>query len=659
MSTTYGAALPDSEVLVHARVTNYLSLLPSFASFLQAHTQEAISHSSKLSSLIGNYRKQTSTQAVERSGGTDSTLERALAAVLEQMDLQAREVGLRADQEAKQVGQVLDQVGTRLELVKRKHHEHYKKLLSERDRTNDQREKSKSTYYSACEQVESCRQKKASAKEGRDLEKATKNYDLAFEEMLQTKNQYLLDIDVSNVAKDKLYNQHLPALHDDYQVLEQSSTVHFVHSIDKMIQVQLESLERLRNSVEQAKQALALVNPQQDQDTFVNRWSATKLAAWEVPPDATFQECQVWHDTDEFSTTPASITYLQNVQLKSTTKLSEVSPAFETKRREIGGLRNLREAYERDWGLGDAVSVIENLFTVTHETTLLEIAQTEHRSQIELINATLGDSASTGLRPHEFKPSSFVTPSTCAVCEGSVWGKGIKCDKCGMAVHAKKCEMKVPAGCTARPGAGVVRHKSKKSPASTNTGANPPPSASMSNLSLNRSTSSGIGSSAPMTSSGSASRPPPRRTVPPPIGGVSSNPTAPPNETLPTAVMAYDYCAATASELTVSEGDSVSIVELQDAAGWTKVRTRDGREGLVPGSYFVEDPSSISVTQSRGQEVVAIYDYTATLDEEISIVQGERAVLVGRGFEYGDGWAQVEIPSRGQGILPASYIQLV
>ena len=213
------------------------------------------------------------------------------------------------------------------------------------------------------------------------MEKATKNYDAAFEEMLRTKNQYLLDIDSSNVFKDRLYNVHLPALHDDYQVLEHSTTLQMVHSVEKMIGIQKESLEKLQQSVGKAKMELEGIVPERDQEEFVNRYSATKLAAWEVPPDAAFEECAVWHDTvrltlstyrclrrlmdqihvvqDDFSTTPASTTYLQNVQIKSTSRLNEITPAFETKRRELSGLKNLREAYERDWGLGDTIGVIE------------------------------------------------------------------------------------------------------------------------------------------------------------------------------------------------------------------------------------------------------------------------------------------------------------
>lgn len=173
--------------------------------------------------------------------------------------------------------------------------------MSERDRTNEQRDKSKSVYYSACESVESTRQKKSGAKEGRDLEKATKAYDQAFSEMLIAKNQYLLDIDLSNAAKDKLYNQHLPSLHDDYQLLEHSMTLQFVGLVEKMIAIQAESLERLGQSVRKAKEELEKVRPEEDQESFVNRWSASKLAAWEVPPDATFEECSVWHDTVRIS----------------------------------------------------------------------------------------------------------------------------------------------------------------------------------------------------------------------------------------------------------------------------------------------------------------------------------------------------------------------
>jgi hypothetical protein len=70
----------------------------------------------------------------------------------------------------------------------------------------------------------------------------------------------------------------------------------------------------------------------------------------------------VLRQQNEMSTTPPSIVYLQNVKLKALARIAEILPAIDTKRREIGGLRNLRDAYEKDRTLGDAGAVLEVRF---------------------------------------------------------------------------------------------------------------------------------------------------------------------------------------------------------------------------------------------------------------------------------------------------------
>lgn len=54
----------------------------------------------------------------------------------------------------------------------------------------------------------------------------------------------------------------------------------------------------------------------------------------------------------------------------------------------------------------------------------------------------------------------------------------------------------------------------------------------------------------------------------------------------PSATLLYAYDAATAFELSVQASDVVRVVEPEDDAGWIKVRTSDGRVGLVPASYL-------------------------------------------------------------------------
>lgn len=69
-----------------------------------------------------------------------------------------------------------------------------------------------------------------------------------------------------------------------------------------------------------------------------------------------------------------------------------------------------------------------------------------------------------------------------------------------------------------------------------------------------------------------------------------------------TATALYTYAATTAFEISVDEGEVVGVVEGEDEEGWSKVRTRDGRVGLVPASYLQlgGDPSAPAEEEGRG-----------------------------------------------------------
>lgn len=227
--------------------------------------------------------------------------------------------------------------------------------------------------------LESARLKKSQAKDDRALEKATKVYDLAVDDMEIAKNQFLIDTDVANVAKSRLYNTDLPALHDDFQLLEATSVSQLVFLVLKGVGLERNTLGKLLDNVQKAEEALRSINIDADQATFAGTYSGEKLTTWQLPRDLEFEVCPVWHDSvrlffllrrraltsqsqAEMATTPAANNYLQNIKLKSLSRLSEISPSIESKRREISGLRNLREAYEKDRSLGDAASVLEVRF---------------------------------------------------------------------------------------------------------------------------------------------------------------------------------------------------------------------------------------------------------------------------------------------------------
>jgi hypothetical protein len=69
--------------------------------------------------------------------------------------------------------------------------------------------------------------------------------------------------------------------------------------------------------------------------------------------------------------TESAINHLLNVKMKALVRLAEISPAIESKRREIAGLRNLRDAYETNRSLGDAGSVLEVTLSLSSSSTLI------------------------------------------------------------------------------------------------------------------------------------------------------------------------------------------------------------------------------------------------------------------------------------------------
>lgn len=104
---------------MHQRATTQLALLPAFAGFLSTLGSLNRDYTQKAASHIGAFRLQVARSAQER-GGDQASTERALSAVLEQVDLQVRMAGEGFDATAKEVAARMDQVGNRLDAVRKK-----------------------------------------------------------------------------------------------------------------------------------------------------------------------------------------------------------------------------------------------------------------------------------------------------------------------------------------------------------------------------------------------------------------------------------------------------------------------------------------------------------------------------------------------------------
>lgn len=467
------------------------------------------------------------------------------------------------------------------------------------------------------------------------------------------------------------------------------------------------------------------------------------VAPWQEPPDMVFEPSPVWLDDSAMAIDETAKIYLRNVLGKSKSQLRDLKQEVDRRRREVEAVKMIRKNIRQGKDRRDEVEMVKAMFNA--QELLHEVERQRLTAEVEThtITSTVGD-VSLGAQNHTFKSQTFKVPTNCDLCGERIWGlsaKGFDCQDCGYTCHSK-CELKVPAQCPGEQSKeGKKKLKAERQAASKvapPSSGRPPdnvtelPALSRSNTmdtlssgyaaSANRSVSGkvqtedtgtdGAGSSPPASKPATMRgnrivAPPPTQYVAEmpgnvPSGGGSS--TTPPTEQR--GRMNYAYQATTEGEVTVEEGDEVSIVELDgtcenffrsvtlmstltesDGSGWTSVRLNAHTVGLVPTSYLeilatppvLERPvssysnSSTSLTGSipgkkkgpmvapkRGAKklkyVEAMYDYDSRSDAEWSMSEGERFVLVNK--DTGDGWADVEKGGITKSV-PANYIQEV
>lgn len=323
------------------------------------------------------------------------------------------------------------------------------------------------------------------------------------------------------------------------------------------------------------------------------------VAPWQEPLDMTFEPSPVWLDDNAMAVDETAKIYLRNVLGKSKGQLRDFKQEVDRRRKEVEAIKMIRKNIRQGKDKRDEVEMVKAMFNA--QELLHEVERVRLTAEVETytITSTVGD-VSLGGQNHAFKSQTFKVPTNCDLCGERIWGlsaKGFDCQDCGYTCHSK-CELKVPAECPGEQSKeGKKKLKAERQAASKvappHSNGGPPesvaelPALSRSNTmdtlssgyaaSANRSVSGRV----PMDETGTdgAGSPPPaskpatlrknRIVAPPPTqyvtelpgdshdgsGSITSHPTEQRGK------MLYAYQATSAGELSVEEGDEVSIVE--------------------------------------------------------------------------------------------------
>ena len=655
IAPNFGAELKDGFKPVNAWVTNGISWLDEIQQFYRERSVIEKEYSQKLSALAKKYfekkaKRQSSLSVGDTPTVTPGSLESASMTTwtvqLTTLEGRAAEHDKFANQLIGSLAEPLKNLATRYEELRKQHADYAAKLEKERDGCYADLKKTKGKYDSVCQEVENKRKKTESSFD-HGKTKAKNAYEQQLGEMRNTKNTYLIAVNVTNKQKERYYHEYIPDLLDSLQGLNETRTSTLNNIWSNAAAIETQAMSNSTQLLKHLSSEIPRNNPVLDSMMFVRH----NAVQWQDPPDFGFEPSPVWLDDDAMASDPASRTFLMNILTKSKGSIGDLKRECEGRRREVEGAKRVRQAIREGKDKRDEVEVVRAQF---HQQELLHDAERRRiTAEVEFstITTAVGD-VSVGANSHTFKNQTFKIPTNCDLCGDRIWGlsaKGLSCEECGFTCHTK-CELKVPADCP-----GELTKEQKKSIKSERQAAAqaaaPRPSTSegvngagggggqpqlqrsdtmgsmntlssgyaasaqrsvsgttvRSSMAEDGATTTSPTTAAPSTASSQAPSAPARRRIvaPPPtsyVNSPTSSTNGEPEDQQQRGKMLYPYQANGDGEITINEGQDFTLLEPDDGSGWIKIKPSSfgSSPGLVPASYADLSPSPPPKASANG-----------------------------------------------------------
>ncbi|KAG9971067.1 hypothetical protein KCU78_g23655, partial [Aureobasidium melanogenum] len=285
-------------------------------------------YSQKLSALAKKYfdkkiRKQSSLSVGDTPTVTPGSLESASmttwATQLTTLENRAAEHDRFATQLISHLADPIKNLSTRCEDLRKHHADYAAKLEKERDNTYADLRKTKTKYDSVCQDVEKSR-KKIDSSFDHGKTKAQAAYVQIQADMRNTKNTYLIAINVTNKQKERYYHEYIPDLLDSLQDLSETRVAKLNTLWLQAATIETQTLSRSTQLLENLSAEIPRNNPVLDSMMFVRH----NASSWQDPADFTFEPSPVWLDDDVMASDDSSKTFLRNIMMRSKGQLNEL-----------------------------------------------------------------------------------------------------------------------------------------------------------------------------------------------------------------------------------------------------------------------------------------------------------------------------------------------
>lgn len=598
-TVSFGDELKDGFKTVEAWTHLSDKWLEDIQTFYRERSVIEKEYSQKLSALTTKFFEKKAKLSAALSVGetpqiTPGSLENATLVTWNQILTQTEAIARERQRLSSEFGiQIADQVHgiqMKLEDVRKRYNTCYTKVVEARDHVYSDVKKKKSQYDSSCQKMEDIRLKNSRSESGRTQSKLSDRE----ASMHETKNAYLLQINVANRVKDKFYHVDVPEILDGLQGVNEARVALLNAFWKQSITLETECDKRIIGNLDTMEKAVSQNVPSLGSAMFAHH---NINQGWAEPPDFVYEPSPIWHEDSEMATDQPSLMWLRRKLADSSNDLTTYANECDTKLAKYKELSSQKNNTGGMTGTNVCMLLSQHVLCM-EDLTLADTKRLIQAVQVEAIESATADQdlESVPLAPGKKK---------------GLFGRALS-----VRSHRSNGSVSSTSGSRGANGAGAGGF-------------------SVSSLLGRRHGEKGASGGGGATAS-----------------GVS-------------AQVLYDYAAQGDDELSVSTGQTVSVVEADDGSGWTQVSV-GSRSGLVPSTYVKvlsstsdgksEKRQGPAVAPKRGAKkvlyMIALYDYDAQAPDELTIRQGDKILVVQE--DQGDGWTQGELNAM-SGSFPTSY----
>ncbi|KAJ2538042.1 Protein BZZ1, partial [Coemansia sp. RSA 1933] len=323
----------------------------------------------------------------------------------------------------------------------------YQKLLSERDKIYETKDKARAQYEARSKALVASRQKQERATSEKDQEKFRQKADRDSGLRNQAKNEYILQVAVSNEVKRAINHTLTPRAMDIMQGVNERRVAAARRLLLLLLEMQETAIAQRAQGTRRAAHVVARVRPDVDSAQFVRRRVDGGLSAWDEPPDFRVVVDYAGGEDGGMALDGESQAILRNMCLHAQ---REASRAELEARARMQTAEQTRQALSADALLSTAGDEreLQKAAGAERDSAMAELEAVQFQAVRAAVEQQLGpvDQGS----PHEFKPHTVAISKTCDYCGESIGGfgrKAARCALCEYTCHAK-CQLKVEPSCT-------------------------------------------------------------------------------------------------------------------------------------------------------------------------------------------------------------------